>query len=450
MYFRSLELENVRAFGRRQTLAFFDQEGAISRWNLILGENGVGKTTVLEVLAAMRPIPSFENDEDRNQSEDAGPPTFAKAELSAHENTEISGFVRTGAAGRTTISAVLQTLAAEEIKVGVEITGKIPGDFETVTFKKAGYALRSVGPLVFGYGAARHVGHENLSVVAERNANTSLAAQASDLYDAEEIIERLAVASLMDPDPIHGKDRQRFSALKAAIASLLPDATADDIDWRGPRIASRGPLQSGVHIHTPSGMTELRALSIGYQTMFAWTVDLAWRLFSNYPDSQDPLSESAIVLIDEIDLHLHPRWQRELRNHLLRHFSGIQFIATTHSPITAQETLSEGGNVCVVRWAGSEAEILNNPLPGDEWRFDQILASKLFGFASSRSKAVENLFEERLALIRNEGRTAEDEARLQVLDEAVLKLPTASSPSLQGFENLMAGFIRDFPESVRR
>ena len=44
IHFRSLQLENVRAFGSRQSLEFVDDNGAVSRWNLILGENGVGKT----------------------------------------------------------------------------------------------------------------------------------------------------------------------------------------------------------------------------------------------------------------------------------------------------------------------------------------------------------------------------------------------------------------------
>ena len=57
MHFRSLCLENVRAFGSPQSLEFADEKGDISRWNLILGENGVGKTTLMQALAVMRPVP---------------------------------------------------------------------------------------------------------------------------------------------------------------------------------------------------------------------------------------------------------------------------------------------------------------------------------------------------------------------------------------------------------
>ena len=193
-----------------------------------------------------------------------------------------------------------------------------------------------------------------------------------------------------------------------------------------------------------------RTFSLGYQAMFAWTVDLAWRLFNAFPKSIEPLSENAIVLIDEVDLHLHPRWQRDLRRHLLAHFPKVQFIATTHSPVTAQEALSEGGTVAVVRWENGEAYILNRPIPRQEWRYDQLLASELFEFGSERSQQAEAKFGEHLELIRNPNRSPDQEARLRELDEFVASLPTARSPSSQSFEELMRDFVRDFPGGVAR
>src|SRR6266568_9039504 len=57
IYFSSLELENVRCFGERQVLELTDEQGRPARWTLLLGENGVGKTTLLQCLAWMRPVP---------------------------------------------------------------------------------------------------------------------------------------------------------------------------------------------------------------------------------------------------------------------------------------------------------------------------------------------------------------------------------------------------------
>ena len=69
-------------------------------------------------------------------------------------------------------------------------------------------------------------------------------------------------------------------------------------------------------------MTPLSGLSLGYQTTLTWIIDLALRLYDRYPDSSNPLVEPGIVLIDNIDLHLHPRWQRRMMADITEAFSG--------------------------------------------------------------------------------------------------------------------------------
>ncbi len=453
MHFRSLQLENVRAFASPQLLEFVDENDAISRWNLILGENGVGKTTLMHALAVMWPVPTYKSPDDED-------PTSSTPELSEHENDGIVHFVRRGGPGKTTMRATLKTEAGEEVKVGVTITGtaKKMEDVEWHEYEQL-FVLPGGGPLVIGYGAARHVGHRNLAEVEGRKATESLlggandAKDANDLYDAEEILEKLDHGEKSDEDSEIGSDAWRLKTLKTVVAALLPgDLTAPDIDIRGPRIAGRDLDQSGVYVPTPSGVTPLADLSLGYQTMFALIVDLGWRLINAFPRSTEPLSESAIVLIDEVDLHLHPRWQRDLRPLLLKHFPKVQFIVTTHNPITAQEALSEGveGNVAVVRWVGEEAHILNDPVPKGEWRSDQLMVSDLFGFGSDRNKQAEAKLYERVRLSRNPNRTAEEEARLRDLDEFVASLPTASSPSAHSLEELIMNLAKDYPSGAAR
>ncbi|MCY1358816.1 restriction system-associated AAA family ATPase [compost metagenome] len=60
--------------------------------------------------------------------------------------------------------------------------------------------------------------------------------------------------------------------------------------------------------------------------------DLARRLVTLNPESDDPLKGHGVVIIDEIDLHLHPRWQQEIVTGLQRTFPNLQLIVTTHSP----------------------------------------------------------------------------------------------------------------------
>ena len=77
------------------------------------------------------------------------------------------------------------------------------------------------------------------------------------------------------------------------------------------------------------------ALSDGYRSVLALAGDLVWRLLLSFPQSSNPLGEEGVVLIDELDIHLHPIWQRQIAGWLRAQFPKIQFIVATHSPFIA-------------------------------------------------------------------------------------------------------------------
>lgn len=80
----------------------------------------------------------------------------------------------------------------------------------------------------------------------------------------------------------------------------------------------------------------LQQLSDGERAFIALLGDLVRRLALANPELQDPLAGHGVVLVDELELHLHPRWQREVVEKLRTCFPNIQFIATTHSPFIIQ------------------------------------------------------------------------------------------------------------------
>lgn len=86
------------------------------------------------------------------------------------------------------------------------------------------------------------------------------------------------------------------------------------------------------------GLTPFNSLSDGYRNMVAMVADIAHRASRLNPHhgAQAALKTTGIVLIDEIDLHLHPKWQRRVVPDLQRAFPQLQFIATTHSPFILQ------------------------------------------------------------------------------------------------------------------
>lgn len=127
------------------------------------------------------------------------------------------------------------------------------------------------------------------------------------------------------------RDRQ-LEAVRQAISSLLPG-------FSGLRVR-RSPLKM---IVTKQGQPLLiNQLSDGEKVLLALTGDLAARLAIANPSLPDPLQGSGVVLIDEIELHLHPKWQREIIPALTRTFPNCQFIVTTHSPQVISEVKPEG------------------------------------------------------------------------------------------------------------
>jgi predicted ATP-binding protein involved in virulence len=182
-------------------------------------------------------------------------------------------------------------------------------------------------------------------------------------------------------------------------------------------------------VTTPFGAVPIQRLSLGYQTVMAWTADIAWRLVNHYPKSLNPLQEPAIVIVDEIDLHLHPHWQREIRRHLIQHFPAVQFIATAHSPLMAQDALD--ANLAVIHVRDGAATIVSEPAVIKSWRLDQVLTSELFGLSTARAPEIEIKMRRRVELGQKRTLTKAERAELSELDRFAHDLPTAETPEDQ-------------------
>ena len=87
-------------------------------------------------------------------------------------------------------------------------------------------------------------------------------------------------------------------------------------------------------VYTEDGMTlPISFLSAGYQSLLLIIMNMSFRIAQLNPEMSDQADAEGIVLIDDIDMHLHPKWQRKVLHILGELFPKIQFIATTHSPI---------------------------------------------------------------------------------------------------------------------
>jgi len=177
--------------------------------------------------------------------------------------------------------------------------------------------------------------------------------------------------------------------------------------------------------HTHYGKVWLHELSLGYKTLIAWMVDFAKGLLDRYPDSPDPLAEPAVCLVDEIDLHLHPKFQRTIIKFLTETFPNTQFIVTAHSPliVVAAEERPIDANIILLKREGDQTVVVNEPVDVSKWSVDQILNSDLFGHISVRSEPLTKLRSERDTLLGKSKLTKKDNVRLAELDEKIGFVP---------------------------
>ncbi len=413
-----MRVKNVRCFGEPQNLSLTGQDGAPVRWTIILGENGVGKTTLLQMLAVASG--GFRYDRfmlDPWEFEDGpGPP------LEFSRGHGLKGFVHAQlrAAGR-----------AHEVEFTV-------GDEEL----HAGTPPLEPEPLVCGYGAGRRLGASRLS----RRKRSSRLRYASLFLDAP---LRNAEEWLLGEDYAAAKEGReggpagrRLERLKELLTRLLPDV--EDVRVGEPHKR----WEPSVEFKTPYGWVPLYGLSLGYQSLVAWMVDLAAAMFDRYERHDDPLAEPAIVLVDEIDLHLHPKWQRDLMRFLTDRFPNTQFIATAHSPLVVQA--AEDANVVVLKREADHVLIENNPADVRNWRIDQILTSDLYGLPTARPPRLDKPIAERRAILTKPTVTATDRKRLRLLEAQIGELPEGETPDEQRAMALILRASKDLKPRVSR
>ena len=438
IYFSTLELENVRCFGGRQKLFLTGDDGRPAKWSLIIGENGAGKTTLLECLAWMRPVPNV----DGPAGYTTDPDYPVKAALTGEENDVLETLPKKGYR-EAHINAMLScgvgleskevsngaSSKAPNVQVGIQLTFNEQAGLEAwdplgeaSLPTTDGYPL---APLIVTYGANRHLGNRNLLGAYEPETSDHVRLSVdTELCGIDGILMDLDYAAKTCPS---GPEARSLELLKRTISRILPGENDDGmIQIHPPDVLETG-RDSGVYVETFTGQVRMSALGLGYQTTASWVMDLAWRFVNQYPKSPMPLHEPAVVLIDEIDLHLHPKWQRHIMEDLASLFPATQFIATSHSPLIVQA--AETANIVLLQKRDAGVDIVNYPGVSRDLRVDQILTSLLFGMETARSERIERLFAKREELVDKMDRSHEEEDLLKDIRRQIAELPTAEYES---------------------
>ncbi|MGM9749382.1 MAG: AAA family ATPase [Candidatus Cryptobacteroides sp.] len=126
----------------------------------------------------------------------------------------------------------------------------------------------------------------------------------------------------LDIDGSENYSSRELGAFRRAMHIFLPEYTNVRV--------RRKPLR--MTVHKDGKELNIAQLSDGEKIYIALIGDLCRRLVLANPSIEDPLEGRGIVMIDEVDLHLHPQWQAEVTERLTKVFPNLQFIITTHSP----------------------------------------------------------------------------------------------------------------------
>lgn len=382
-YLLTVGIENVTCFGKRQEISFTNKDGRPEQLTIITGLNGSGKTSLLRAIALLT---------------DANPKNLLKHSgwnPDRLENESASVLVGTLATG---------TFLTE--KATVSETADIRRELE------GGKVTENVGPvfpLLFGYGPYRFPDYSKTTGKAENPASSTLFLETDFLGDPE--------SWLKQANKLAAKNQNQARLLHQAqvlITKVMPDL-------ENLRFGIKGNTAGAPEFKTPLGWLPYSKLSRGHRSVIAWLLDFNAKMCENYPGSENPLAEPAIMLVDEIEQHLHPKWQRRILKTLSRQFPNTQFIVTTNSPLIVQS--APDANLILLKQKGNRVEVKQDLGQIKNWRIDQVLTSPYFGLKSARPRETAKLMRKRDKLLGKPELTDIDRVTITRLDQKIGTMP---------------------------
>ncbi|PPK63884.1 AAA family ATPase [Actinokineospora auranticolor] len=434
MYVSRVRLVNVRGFhgGRAVELDLRRPDSTYAGWTVLAGRNGSGKTSLLRGIALA-----------------IGGPAAARTLVADFDN-----WISVGQQGATAAVQLTFDLNFERFKKGrpperpfwAGLRWAAPDAEDTAHARRpvqpsleehsedgrAKTAPRN-GPwhdnpsgwFCAAYGPFRRLIGGTGDVQRLMLGAGSVARMASLFHEDASLAEGVAWLIEQHLRALERREGARYlkeTALKILGDGLLPD------DYRINEVDSEGLWVSSDGGHR----FPLREMSDGYRTVVALVVDLLKQLYESYGDLHldgTVVGVPGVVIIDEIDAHLHVSWQKRIGEWLKQHFPQIQFIVTTHSPYICQSADPAG----LIRLPGPDEDTSPQTVDGDLWERivygtgDDAVLSDLFGLDTAYSHRAIRLRHRLVELeIKVLDGTADERERA---DYHELKQTLTSSPS---------------------
>lgn len=337
MYIREIRIENIRGFrggDRKVHLDLCRPDGTLAGWTVIAGRNGAGKSTLLKAIALCIVGPGSA----RSLEESFGGWLRAEEKYGymavSLERDAFDKFTGAGNVGAGPFWADLLLLRQPEGPEPKLIAGDPRERGQNA--ERGPWADNPAGWFLAGYGPFRRLlGHASdavrLMVGPARLARVvSLFREDASLVESTQWLKNDVYLRRLENKP--GALELEQNVLALLNDGLLPEGV------RITGVDSEGLWTDREGLHLP-----LREMSDGYRTVTALVLDIIKQIHQCHGEFE--ISQAAgrvvvpyhgVVLIDEVDVHLHVSWQQRIGFWLKEHFPRIQFIVTTHSPFICQ------------------------------------------------------------------------------------------------------------------
>ena len=394
MYISKIELTNIRGFSH---LDFNLDRGDknLAGWTVFTGDNGSGKSTLLKAIAiclvgrdTSRSLDASYNRWVRDGSLDqTGAIQLTLAWDQKDDNLGAGGTPP----GPSFIAKIEMDANGKDTKVIEKVPKGKPSNYSTPqrtvwSSSARGWFSCGYGPFRRVFGASPVAARQMVAPATERFV--TMFQEAASLEEVDQWLKTLRYKSL---EGRAGEKAQLDLVLEMLQDDLLPNQiSVDRVDSDGLWLIDRNMVPLSWH-----------EMSDGYRAALALLTDILRHLINAYgvdglalrgEDGKLRIQRSGVVLIDEVDAHLHPDWQRQIGFWLKDHFPKVQFLVTTHSPLVCQAADENG--IFVLPEPGSDD--FPRRLSEEEWgkivssRPDSILRSPAFGLQNTRSdQAVE-------------------------------------------------------------
>jgi hypothetical protein len=356
-------LRNVRLFAETPAVdaPFPRPQGDRGQWMVLVGQNGVGKTTLLRALALALADPAVAS-------------KLLDERIPLVRNGQEARVAVTLDSGRREI-AIRRGERTDTIEAIVQPEGELPW--------------------VVGYGVRRG------NALGEKDRATEMGA----VGELHTLFEHPAAQWLRDLDGDVLREQRRSPRAEGAAPGPR------EAVWRSVLHAlqtllgvTKVEVEDGGAVfvtHPELGRVPFEAMSDGYLGTAGWLIDMIARWIDRQRELDEPVGANVlrqmcgIALLDEIDLHLHPIWQLRIIDDVRRLFPRMSFVVTTHNPLALHG--ARAGEIYVMRREGAKIELVQRDIrPGQD--IDRVLLEQ-FGVEHTLDQATRDLLAEHRQMV---------------------------------------------------